>query len=74
MTNYEKHKDIFIDMLSEDKKLSNWKPCLGCPKFINPHNKKVCEQCERLNKQWLNEEAKEFDPYKLKEGDKIVMR
>ena len=58
MTNYKKYKDIFIDQLSEDKKLINQKPCLGCPKFINPHNKKVCEQCERLNKQWLNEEAK----------------
>ena len=50
MTNYEKYKDIFIDQLSEDKKLINQKPCLGCPN----HNKKVCEQCERLNKQWLS--------------------
>lgn len=54
MTNYEKYKDMFIDQLSENKKLINQKPCLGCPKFINPHNKKVCEQCERLNKQWLS--------------------
>ena len=71
MTNYEKHKEEIIDLVARGS---------SCLKLLElcGHNgecgKYTCVECQKKLKQWLKEEAKEFDPYKLKEGDKIVMR
>ena len=86
MTNYEKYKDVFIELLSENQKPVSRKPCftvwltrknrkeLGCPHFINPKNKNICKECATLNKQWLEAEAPVFDLEELEAGDKIIMR
>lgn len=71
MTNYEKYKEEIINMLLSDDtciKLAQLRyGKLKC-------KKQTCKECINEQRQWLNEEAKEFDPNKLKEGDKIVMR
>lgn len=86
MTNYEKYKDEFIKLLSENQKPESKKPCfavwltrtngkkLGCPHFINPKNKNTCKECAALNKQWLMAEAVLFEPAEFKAGDRIIMR
>ncbi len=71
MTNYEKHKEEIINMLVRDN------TCIRIAQFRYGKlkcKKQTCKECINEIKQWLNEEAKEFDPCKLKEGDKIVMR
>lgn len=76
MTNYEKYKDEFIELLATasgacDKIYGLRTNKKTCP-LRSGHE--VCKECERLNKQWLMAEAKEFDPAELKAGDKIIMR
>lgn len=71
MTNYEKYKEEIIDMLVREN------TCLKIAQLRYGKlkcNKQTCEECMNEQKQWLEAEAKEFDPNKLKEGDKIVMR
>ena len=72
MTNYEKHKEEIIDMLVREN------TCLKIAQLrygtVKCKKQTSCTECVNEQKQWLNEEAKEFDPYKLKEGDKIVIR
>lgn len=76
MTNYEKYKDEFIELLATEAVACDRIYCLRtnkktCPQFPAPG---FCEECETLNKQWLNEEVVLFDPAGLKPGDKIIMR
>lgn len=71
MTNYEKYKEEIINMLVRENtciKLAQLR--YGKLKCKN----QTCKECINEQRQWLNEEAKEFDPNKLKEGNKIVMR
>lgn len=75
MTNYEKYKDEFIELLaiSNDacKKVFKMRTKIEkCP-LSSTYD---CKDCEVLNKQWLEEEAKEFESYELKAGDRIKMR
>lgn len=81
MTNYEKYKNEIIKMLIISVETCNkiWQFRTGsedakCPFYMSSSNYKLCEDCERLNEQWLNEDVKEFEPAEFKEGDKIVMR
>ena len=69
MTNYEKYKNEIIKMLIISVETCNkiWQFRTGsedakCPFYMNPSNDKLCEDCERLNEQWLNEDVKEFEP------------
>lgn len=71
MTNYEKHKEEIIDMIT---RASNCIKLLRLCGHEGECGKYACLDCQNKLTQWLNEEAKELDPYKLKEGDKIVMR
>lgn len=78
MTNYEKYKDEFIELLaiSNDacKKVFKMRTKIEkCP-LSSAYVDYDCKDCEALNKQWLNEVAKEFDPAELKAGDRIIMR
>lgn len=82
MTNFEKYKDLFIDLLAGGQKI----PCvetwrlrtktkqLGCPQVFCSDDEDVCDVCKRLNKEWLEVEAPLLDLEKLKAGDKIKMR
>ena len=81
MTNYEKYKNEIIKMLVSSVSTCNkiWQFRTGsedakCPFYTSSFSGKYCKECESLNEQWLNEEINVFDPYKLKEGDKIIMR
>lgn len=71
MTNYEKYKEEIINMLVREN---------TCIKLAQFHYGKLkcknqtCKECINEQRQWLNEEVKEFDPYKLKEGEKIIMK
>ena len=69
MTNYEKYKNEIIKMLIISVETCNkiWQFRTGsedakCPFYMNSSNDKICEDCERLNEQWLNEDVKEFEP------------
>lgn len=68
MTNYEKYKNEIIKMLIISVETCNkiWQFRTGsedakCPFYMSSSNDKLCEDCERLNEQWLDEEAKEFE-------------
>lgn len=76
MTNYEKHKDAFIELLAANGGICEEIFCLRTNRETCPscHDPEICKECELLNKQWLNEEVNEFDPAELKAGDKIRMR
>lgn len=71
MTNYEKHKEEIIDMVARAS---------SCIKLLElcGHNgecgKYTCLECQKKLKQWLKEEAKEFDPAEFRDGDKIIMK
>lgn len=78
MTNYEKYKDEFIELLaiSNDacKKVFKMRTKIEkCP-LSSTYVDYDCKNCEALNRQWLNEEAKEFDPAELKAGDRIKLK
>ena len=77
MTNYEKYKDVFIELLATNfvgtcsriyGLRTNKETCPLCS------DHEVCEECERLNKEWLEKEATTFDLEELEAGDKIRMR
>ena len=70
MTNYEKYKNEIINMLVQNTCIKLAQLRYGKLKC----KKQTCKECMNELKQWLNEEAKEFDPAELKEGDKIIMR
>lgn len=81
MNNYEKYKDEIIKMLIYStktcRKIRQIRTCnetTACPLAVSAENYELCRECERLNEQWLNEEAEEFYPSELKAGDKVVMR
>lgn len=68
MTNYEKYKNEIIKMLIISVETCNkiWQFRTGsedakCPYYTGCSNDKLCEDCERLNEQWLNEDVKEFE-------------
>lgn len=71
MTNYEKYNEEIMDLVARGS---------SCLKLLElcGHNgecgKYTCVECQKKLKQWLKEEAKELDPNKLNEGDKIIMR
>lgn len=71
MTNYEKYKEEIINMLVRENtcmKITQLRyGTLKC-------KKQTCTECINEQKQWLEAEAKEFDPAELKAGDKIIMR
>ena len=71
MTNYEKYKEEIIQILVRGKGCINLLKLSGCEDECKG---RICSKCEYEIKHWLNEEAKEFDPTELKEGDKIIMR
>lgn len=76
MTNYEKYKDEFIELLATEAVACDRIYCLRtnkktCPQFPAPG---FCKECERLNKEWLEAEATVFDLEELEAGDKIKMR
>ena len=76
MTNYEKYKDVFIELLATEAVACDRIYCLRtnkktCPQFPAPG---FCKECERLNKEWLEAEATVFDLEELEAGDKIKMR
>lgn len=71
MTNYEKHKEEIINMLVREN------TCMRIAQLRYGKlkcKKQTCKECMNEQRQWLNEEAKEFEPVEFKEGDKIVMR
>lgn len=73
MTNYEKYKDEFIELLATasgacDKIYGLRTNKKTCPPRSGPEG---CKECERLNKQWLEAEALVFDLEELEAGDKI---
>ena len=77
MTNYEKYKDVFIELLATNfvgtcsriyGLRTNKETCPLCS------DHEVCEECERLNKEWLEAEDLVFDLEELEAGDKILMR
>lgn len=77
MTNYEKYKGEFIELLATNV-VGACSRIYGlrtnketCP--LGPY-REVCDECEMLNKQWLNEEVKIVSPSELKTGDKLSMR
>lgn len=81
MTNYEKYKDEIVDMLVRSttfcykiRKIRTGSENTVCPVFAMTDSYEPCRKCEKLNKQWLNDEAEYFDPAELKAGDKIRMR
>ena len=65
MTNFEKYKDLFIELLAGGQKI----PCvetwrlrtktkqLGCPQVFCSDDEDACDMCKRLNKEWLNKKA-----------------
>lgn len=71
MTNYEKYKDKIINMLVLGGTCREIAQLRGGNNGCRHH---TCSTCVEKQKQWLNEEAKEFDPSELKAGDKIIMR
>lgn len=59
MTNYEKYKDEIIDMLVREN------TCIRIAQLRYGKLKcknQTCKECMNEQKQWLNEEAKEFEP------------
>ena len=81
MINYEKYKNEIIKMLTYSTKpcrkirqIRTYSKNADCPLDESVENYEICRECEKINEQWLNEEAKEFDPSELKAGDKIIMR
>lgn len=76
MTNYEKYKDVFIELLATASGACDRIYCLRtnkktCPPRSGPEG---CKECASLNKQWLEAEAPVFDLEELEAGDKIKMR
>lgn len=81
MTNYEKYKDLFIEILTSNQKI----PCVEtwrvrtktkqslCPLIVH-NDENICDECKRLSKEWLVAEAPIFDLEEIKAGDKIRMR
>lgn len=76
MTNYEKYKDELIELLATASGACDKIYGLRTNKETCPPGpyREVCDECEMLNKQWLNEEVKIVSPSELKAGDKIKMR
>lgn len=70
MTNYEKYKNEIINMLVREN------TCIRIAQLRYGKLKcknQTCKECMNEQKQWLNEDVKEFEPAELKAGDKIVM-
>lgn len=71
MTNYEKYKEEIIDILVREN------TCIRIAQLRYDKLKcknQTCKECMNEQKQWLEAEAKEFDPAELRTGDKIKMR
>lgn len=71
MTNYEKHKEEIINMLVREN------TCMRIAQLRYGKlkcKKQTCKECMNEQRQWLNEEAKEFEPVEFKDGDKIIMK
>lgn len=71
MTNFEKYKEEIIQMLVRGKECINLLKLSGCEDGCKG---RICSKCECEIEHWLNEEVKEFEPSKLKVGDKIIVR
>ena len=59
MTNYEKYKNEIINMLIREN------TCIRIAQLRYGKLKRknqTCKECMNEQKQWLNEEAKEFEP------------